>query len=299
MRIVSLLSGATELVCELGAGDQLVGRSHECDWPEWVKRCPNCTAPTFDVAGSSLEIDQRVRALLREGKPLYRVDGELLHALRPDVVITQSHCDVCAVGPADVARDVPTDIPRILDLTAATLHQMFDAFVFVARGIGREDRGVALVDQCRSRLDEIARRVAFGPRRTIECIEWLDPVFPMANWTPELIRIAGGETRLGRMGVHSAAAPWDRIREADPDCLVIAPCGFGVGRTQSELSVLTNRPGWEDLRAVRAGRVYLADGNRYFNRSGPSVVETAEILAQILHPRLFPPSHEGSAWVVM
>jgi iron complex transport system substrate-binding protein len=297
MRIVSLLSGATELVCALGAGDELVGRSHECDWPEWVKGLPNCTAPTFDVTGPSLEIDQHVRNLLREGKPLYRVDGELLHALRPDVVITQAHCDVCAVGPADVARDAGREVPRILDLTAATIEQMFEAFVHVARGIGRDERGIALVKQYRERLEEIAHRVADEPRRAVECIEWLDPVFPMANWSPQLIEIAGGETRLGRSGVHSAATPWERIVEADPDYLIIAPCGFGLARTRNEMPSLTARPGWNDLRAVRAGRVFLADGNRYFNRSGPSVVETAEILAEILHPQRLLPKHEGSGWM--
>jgi iron complex transport system substrate-binding protein len=297
MQIVSLLSGATELVCALGAGDELVGRSHECDWPEWVKSLPCCTAPTFDVTGSSLQIDHRVRELLREQKPLYRVDGDLLHALRPDVVITQAHCDVCAVGPADVARDAATEVPRILDLTAATLDQMFDAFVHVARGIGREEQGIALLKGYRDRLGAIARSVTNEPHHTIECIEWIDPVFPMANWSPELVELAGGDTRLGRPGIHSAATPWERILEADPEVLLIAPCGFGIPRTRSEMPTLTAKPGWNDLRAVRTGRVFLADGNRYFNRSGPSIVETAEILAEILHPHRFPSRHEGSAWV--
>lgn len=296
MRIVSLLSGATELVCALGAGDELVGRSHECDWPEWVRSLPCCTAPTFDVTGSSVEIDQRVRELLREAKPLYRVDGDRLHALRPDVVITQAHCDVCAVGPADVARDAAAEVPRILDLTAATVEQMFDAFMHVARGIGREERGITLVKRYRDRLDDIAGSVVNEPRRTIECIEWIDPVFPMANWSPQLVELAGGITRLGRPGVHSAATPWERVLQSDPEFLLIAPCGFGIPRTRSELPTLAANPGWNDLRAVRTGRVFLADGNRYFNRSGPSVIETTEILAEILNPHRSPPRHEGSAW---
>ena len=297
MRIVSLLSGATELACALGAGEELVGRSHECDWPEWVKGLPCCTAPTFDVTGSSLQIDQRVRELLCAGKPLYRVDGDLLHALRADVVITQAHCDVCAVGPADVARDASTEFPRILDLTAATIEQMFDAFLHVARGMGRTEQGAALVERYRARLDEIARSVAHEPRHTIECIEWIDPVFPMANWSPQLVEIAGGDTRLGRPGVHSAATPWERILEADPEYLIVAPCGFDLARTRSEMSTLIAKPGWNDLRAVRAGRVFLADGNRYFNRSGPSIVDTAEILTQILHLHRFQPKHEGYGWI--
>lgn len=299
MRIVSLLSGATELICALGAGDELVGRSHECDHPEWVKGLPSCTRPTFDVSGSSLEIDRRVRELLRQGEPLYRVDGELLAQLQPDVVVAQAHCEVCAVGPADIRRDaVPGALaqPSLVELTAGSLDEMFRAFVRVACGIGREERGRAYVAGLQARLRGIAAKVAGERRVRVECLEWIDPIFPMGNWSPELVELAGGDTRLGRPGAHSAATNWDRVRQADPEVLIVAPCGFDLSRTESEMPALVGRPGWNALRAVTEGKVFLADGNRYFNRSGPSIVETAEILAEILHPDRFAPRHEGHGW---
>ena len=300
MRIVSLLSGATELVAALGMGGHLVGRSHECDFPEWVKRLPVCTGPTFDVSGTSLEIDGRVRDMLRAGQPLYRVDGQLLSRLAPDVVIAQAHCEVCAAGPEDIRRascDSPAPMAaRVAELTAGNLGEMFEAFIRVARAIDCEERGRQLVIELRSRLDRISHSLLGSRQPSVECLEWIDPVFPMGNWSPELVAIAGGVTRLGAPGRHSAATEWDRVREVDPDYLIIAPCGFDLARTRGEMPTMQRRPGWPRLRAVRAGQVFIADGNRYFNRSGPSVVETAEIIAEILHPAVFPPVHRELAW---
>jgi iron complex transport system substrate-binding protein len=302
MRIISLLSGATELVAALGMGEHLVGRSHECDFPEWVKRLPVCTGPTFDVSGTSLEIDGHVRDMLRQGQPLYRVEGQLLAQLAPDVVIAQAHCEVCAAGPEDIRRascDSPVPMTaRVAELTAGNLGEMFEAFIRVARAIDCEERGRQFVTQLRSRLDGITRAIRGLRQPSVECLEWIDPVFPMGNWSPELVAIAGGMTHLGAPGKHSAATEWERVREVDPEFLIIAPCGFDLARTRLEMPTMQRRPGWRQLRAVRTGQVFLADGNRYFNRSGPSVVETAEIIAQILHPTVFPPAHRDRAWEI-
>lgn len=298
MRVVSLLASGTELVCALGAGEHLVGRSHECDTPDWVRRLPACSAPTFDVSGSSREIDALVRQRLREGKPLYRVDEALLLELAPEVLITQSHCEVCAVSPGDVARAEPASLcrRRVVDMGAGTLEGILEGFLQVARVLERAQAGEALVSGLRSRMASIAERTRRLAPVSIVCLEWIEPVFNMGNWGPELVARAGGQSLLGTTGEHSSATPWERVVEADPEVLLVAPCGFDIERTLGEMHLLAAQPGWRDLRAVRSGRVVVADGNRYFNRSGPSVVESVEILAEILHPQEFPPLKQGPCW---
>jgi|SRR5580658_462488 iron complex transport system substrate-binding protein len=297
-RVVSLLASATELLCELGAGERLVGRSHECDHPSWVKRLPSVSRPTFDTTGSSAEIDARVRARLSAGKALYEVDAKQLVDLAPDLIITQTHCEVCAVGPGALPQS-PLTITRrpVVALGASTPSGVLDDFLQVARVLGLAERGRELVQKIRHRLDALATTTRPLRHSTVVCLEWIDPIFPMSNWMPELVERAGGTGRLGAPGHHSTATPWDAVRQADPDVLVVAPCGFDLPRTLAEMPTLAARPGFRDLRAVRAGRVVAADGNLYFNRSGPSLFTTPELLAEILHGDVFPPLHEGTAWV--
>jgi iron complex transport system substrate-binding protein len=303
MRVVSLLASGTELCCALGAGEWLVGRSHECDHPEWVKSLPAVSEPTFDVSGTSAEIDRLVRARLRAGEPLYRVDEARMAALAPDVIITQTHCEVCAVTPGDLAHG-PARLQRqpVVALTAGTLAGILDGFREVAGVLGLAGRGETLIAGIEARQEEITAKLARAPgaaglrRPTVACLEWIDPVFVMGNWGPELVERAGGQPLLGEARGHSTVSPWDEVRRADPEVLVIAPCGFTIERTLGEMPTWQERPGWNELRAVREGRVFVADGNRYFNRSGPSVFETVEILAEIFHPDLFPPRMRGSAW---
>ena len=299
MRIISLLAGATELVCALGAQRELVGRSHECDWPAEVRRLPALTEPTFDTAASSVQIDADVRRLMRDHQPLYQVDVKRLLQLKPDVVITQVHCDVCAPGPADVARDAPMELaslPQMVSMQASTIDGIVDDFRCVAKTISRISECEQLVHGIQKKLDETSHRVANLERPTIACIEWIDPIFTMANWAPRLVEIAGGTPLLSQSGVHSAATTWERVREADPQFILVAPCGFDIARTKREMHLLAARPGWRELKAVRDKRVFIADGNRYFNRAGPSLFDSAQILAQILHPQEFPPTHRGTAW---
>ncbi len=279
MRIVSLLASATEMVCALGAGDWLVGRSHECDNPPRVRALPACSEPAFDVAVSSGAIDAEVRRRIRAREPLYIIHTERIRQLRPDLVITQSHCDVCAVTPENVHGIEAAQ----LALAAGSVEGIFDDIVRVAQALGLAERGRELVEAERRRLDAVRARTAALPRPGVVLLEWTDPLFAMGNWGPELVEIAGGDLRIGRKGEYSAAIDAEQLRAADPECIVVAPCGFNLARALAEKAVLEQLPWWRELRAVRNGRVAFADGNLYFNRSGMTVSRTAEILADILH----------------
>ncbi|MDP9002555.1 MAG: ABC transporter substrate-binding protein [Myxococcota bacterium] len=297
-RIVSLLASATELVCALGAGERLVGRSHECDHPSWVKRLPSVSRPTFPITGSSREIDEFVRTRLQSGQPLYEVDEAAISALTPDVVITQTHCEVCAVSPSQWSHGMPPRLVRkqVFALRTGSLQAILDGFLEVGRILDLTFEAQALVSSIRRELASLKQRTRLLARASVVCVEWIEPVFAMGNWGPELVDLAGGTDLLGTAGVHSAAIPWAALQCADPDVLVVAPCGFGVDRANADMPLLAQRAGWRDLRAVRSKRVFVADGNRFFNRSGPSVFETPEILAEMLHPQHFAPRHQGTVW---
>jgi iron complex transport system substrate-binding protein len=294
-RVVSLLAAGTELVCALGAGDRLVGRSHECDTPDWVERLPAVSRPTFDTTGSSDDIDRLVKEKIRAGQPLYEVDPDLLDALTPDLLITQSHCDVCAVTPADVERGSGC-AHHVVSLRASTVEGTLDGFLAVAEVLGERASGDRLVARLRSRMTETEAKVRARPPVRVVCLEWISPLFSLGNWGPELVRRGGGECLVSHDGERSGPIGWDDLRRADPDALIVAPCGFDLDRTMGEMAALEARPGWRALRAVRAGRVFVADGLRFFNRSGPGVFETVEVVAEMLHPETFPPTREGRAW---
>jgi iron complex transport system substrate-binding protein len=294
MRIVSLLASGTEIVSALGAGDWLVGRSHECDNPARVASLPACTRPAFDVEMPSGRIDAEVRRRLKSGEPLYHIDASLIDSLRPDLLVTQEHCEVCAVTPGDVGRAGCSVAGQVLALGAGTVGGIYEGIVAIGRAIGRDREADELVASMRSRIAAVHEAVKDRPAPGVVVLEWIDPVFAMGNWGPELVDAANGRLALGERGEHSAAIDWDRVREADPDWLIVAPCGFDLGRTRREVATLEALPGWSELRAVGEGRVVLADGNRYFNRSGTTIVETVEILAEILHGH--PAGFRGTAW---
>ncbi len=276
----------------------LVGRSHECDHPAWVRQLPAVSHPTFDITGSSADIDARVRERLSMGKPLYSVDAQLVAELAPDLILSQTHCDVCAVTPADLSRNPsPVCSHPVHALTASTLDGVLKDFLDVARVLGVVEKGQQLVERIRVRLEALKVRTQSLRHPTVVCLEWIDPVFPMSNWGPEVVALAGGAGLLGAPGRHSATTPWVAVRQADPEVLVVAPCGFDLPRTLNEMPTLAARPGFKELSAVRSGRVYVADGNLYFNRSGPTLFETPELLAEILHPNAFAPTKRGVAWV--
>jgi len=300
-RIVSLLPSATEIVAALGFADALVGRSHECDYPEEVAELPVCTEPKLDPRGSSEEIHRSVSALLAQTLSVYRVDAERLRELEPTHLVTQVQCEVCAVSLEEVEEalgswTVPTERPRLTALNPASLGDVFDDIGRVAEALGARDRGVRLIARLRERMERIAAAAANLPRPRVATIEWLSPLMTAGNWMPELVEMAGGENVFGTAGEHSSWLSWEELRAADPNVLVVFPCGFSLDRVEREIGLLTSLPGWTGLSAVAASRVYLAEANQYFNRPGPRLAETLEILAEILHPEAFAFGHEGSAW---
>lgn len=294
MRIVSLLASGTEIVCALGAGDRLVGRSHECDNPPWVAALPSCTGPAFDVNMPSGRIDAEVRRRLKSGEPLYHVDTALIDSLAPDLLISQEHCEVCAVTPADVQRAGCVRAGQVVALRAGSVGGIYEGIRAIGGALGLDREAESLVDSIGRRIDSVHRAVKHRQRPRVVMLEWTDPIFAMGNWGPELVEAAGGQLSLGEPGVHSSAIDWQQVRDADPEWLIVAPCGFDLARTRREVPTLEALPGWSELRAVRQGKVVLADGNRYFNRSGTTIVDTVEILAEILHS--FPAGQRGKAW---
>jgi iron complex transport system substrate-binding protein len=295
MRIISLLAGGTEIVCALGAGDDLVGRSHECDNPAWVRRLPSCTRAAFDTEMTSREIDAEVRRRLKAGEPLYHIDAAKINELRPELLIAQAHCEVCAVTPADVARSGEPIACRILALQAGSLAGIIADVRSIAEAIGRSDAGQRLVTELTARIERVRQAVAGKQRPTVALIEWTDPIFVTGNWGPQLVEAAGGTPVLCTTGEHSRAIDWETVRQADPEVLIIAPCGFSLPRALRELPSLEQYPAWIDLRAVRSRNVFFADGNLYFNRSGITVADTAEILADILQGTRL---HDGDATAI-
>jgi iron complex transport system substrate-binding protein len=296
MRVVSLLAGGTEIVCGLGAGDSLVGRSHECDNPDWVHRLPSCTSPAFDVTVTSGQIDAEVRRRLKAGEPLYNIDTNLIRSLKPDLLITQAHCEVCAVTPGDVQRADCVIAGQVLALLGGSLAGIYEGIRNVARSMDREEAGEALIERMTRRIRLVNGAVRNRRPPTVAILEWTDPIFATGNWVPELVEAANGNLLLGEKGKHSAAIAWEQVRKADPEYLIIAPCGFNLERAREELPSLERLPGWFDLTAVREAHVAVADGNKYFNRSGTTVVETVEIIAEILHGYKSEPAQRNTAW---
>jgi iron complex transport system substrate-binding protein len=295
MRVVSLLASGTEIVCGLGAGDSLVGRSHECDNPPWVRRLPACSSAAFDISVSSGQIDAEVRRRLKAKEPLYKIDTDLISSLKPDLLITQAHCEVCAVTPGDVQRAGCVTAGHVLALSAGSLWGIYEGIRNVAQAMDLVEAGEALVQRMTRRIGKVTAAVRDRRPPSVVMLEWTDPIFAMGNWGPELVEAANGRLLLGEKGKYSSAITWDQVRTADPEYMIIAPCGFNLERALEELPILERLPGWSNLRAVRADHVVFADGNKYFNRSGTTVVDTVEIIAEILHGDTSGPCRH-SAW---
>ncbi|HEY9676446.1 MAG TPA: cobalamin-binding protein [Drouetiella sp.] len=300
-RIVSLIASATEIVCALGLESDLVGRSHECDYPEFVKELPQCTSPKFSPDGTSYEIDQRVKAILQEAVSVYRVDAALLDGLSPTHIITQAQCEVCAVSLKDVeaaACEMIKSQPKIISLEPNCLDDIWDDIRRVARGLCIKGQGDATIEKLQSRIKAISLKAEGRTRTpTVACIEWIDPLMAAGNWMPELIELAGGKNLYGEAGKHSPWMAWEQLVNDDPDIIIVSPCGFDIKRTMEEMFILKEKPNFASLKAVTSKSIYVADGNQYFNRPGPRVVESLEILAEIFDPTNFKFGHEGTGWI--
>jgi iron complex transport system substrate-binding protein len=281
VRIVSLLPAATDMVAALGRLPDLVGRTHECDWPAEVATVPVVTSSEITADWTSREISL---AAAHRGSALYGLDAELLASLAPDVVLTQDLCAVCAVSFERVStavRMLDGTGPRVLSLEPATIAEVLDCLRVVGDALGVS--ASARVAELRDRLAAVRAAVAGRPRPRVAAIEWLDPVWPAGHWVPEQIELAGGTPLLAAAGEHTRPLAWESVVDSQAEVLLLLPCGFPPDQTAAELHLLTDRPGWTDLPAVRDGRVWILDGPAYFNRPGPRVVRGAEVLAHVLH----------------
>ena len=300
-KIISLLPAATEIVCALGLGENLVGISHECDYPESIKDLPVCTSSKIDSGLGSSQIDTAVKNLVSQALSIYNIDTELICALNPDVIITQSQCRVCAVSLSDVESELAGLLDKdvkLISLEPQTLSDILDNVSLIATNLEVDLRSEELIESLEERINIIRHKLKFIEEKpTVANIEWLSPIMLAGNWTPGLVDIAGGKSILVEEGKHSPFIDFDTIKEANPDILIIMPCGFSIAQSLKEVNLLLELSGWEELNAVQKNRVYIADGNQYFNRSGPRIVDSIEILAEIIHPKQFVFGYEGTGWI--
>jgi iron complex transport system substrate-binding protein len=289
MRIASLLPGATESLFALGLRDSVVAVSHACDFPPEARLKPAVTRPRVRVAATSASIQEDVTSLLAQGESINELDDRLLVELAPDVILTQAQCDVCAISPSQIYELVRHPTLRdaiVVTLSALTLDEVLREILLIGRMTGSESRADSLVRGLRRRMDLVStksRDSASRGRPRVACLDWLDPPMIAGNWVPELIELAGGVDGIMMPGRHSEWTSWERIVEYDPEYIVLAPCGFDLCQTTEDLERLGAWP-WAGTAAARMGRVYAVDGNAYFNRPGPRLVDSLEMLAQILHP---------------
>jgi iron complex transport system substrate-binding protein len=294
MRIVSLLPSATEIVCELGLGENLVGVTHECDYPPFVLGLPKVTCTLIPHDAPSSEIDALVRERLKTQRALYTLDMPTLERLQPELLVTQALCDVCAVAEAEVtaaACSLPGR-PSVVNLEPMCLSEVYDCLRLVAEAAGVQDRGVRVIAALQARVDVVTARteqISHRPRMVL--LEWIDPPFCSGHWSPELVRLAGGIEGVGREGHASRRMQWQEVIDFDPEVLVIACCGFNTERTMVDVPILRDYPGFAELSCTRTGQVYVVDGNAYFSRPGPRLVDSLEILAHALHPHVHPLPH--------
>lgn len=284
LRIVSLLPSATEIAVALGLQDNLVGRSHECDFPPAVKSLPVCTSTKLEKGLSSQAIEDRVKAIVEKGLSVYDVDAALLKSLRPDVILTQAQCAVCAVTPADLEEALATWVgtpPRLVSLAPDDLADVFGDLARVAEAAGVPERAPEAAARMQAGLGALPDAPDARPRML--AIEWIEPLMVAGNWVPELITAAGAEPLLADPGTHSHWITFEAIAAADPDIIALMPCGYQLGQTMPEARALLAEPSWQALRAVREGRVFAVDGHHLFNRPGPRLVESAEVLACLIH----------------
>jgi iron complex transport system substrate-binding protein len=300
LRIVSLIASASEIIHALGLTPYQVGRSHECDYPDEIVSLPICTRPSFPITGNSAEIDRLVKERLASAVSVYEVFEDVLESLQPTHIVTQTQCRVCAVSLEDVERALTASLtshPKLVALEPNSLEDIWTDIRRVADACGVSATGEEMVFGYQDRIRQIsaeARRPTRKPR--VACIEWHEPLMAAGNWVPELVDLAGAENIFGRAGLHSPWMTWDELNASDPDVIITMPCGFDLKRTRDEMYWLNGNPNWPKLRAARNGEVYLTDGNQYMNRPGPRVVESLQILAEILHPDRFEPKLQGVGW---
>jgi iron complex transport system substrate-binding protein len=292
MRVCSLLPGATEIAFALGLGDDVVGVTHECDYPAEARQKPVVVRSLIDSNRmTSLEIDRWVSAQLRSNKGLYVIDEKRLREAAPDVILTQGLCDVCAIDYNEVvaASESLAHRPKIVSLTPNCLTDVLNDVARVGEATGQRQKAERVIRDLEQRISAVREQVARSSARPrVACLEWFDPIYAAGHWVPEMVELAGGQDVLGRKGEPSAKIDWNKVVEFAPDVIVLMPCGFDVPRTLREAPALKHFDGWRDLPAVKAGNVFAVNGHAFFSRPGPRLVDGLEILAHLIHPEVFP-----------
>jgi len=299
-RVLSLLSSTTEVVYALGCEDQLVGRSHECDYPPEVMTLPICTKPKFNVDGSSIEVDGQVKSILQNALSVYYINEDLLKELKPDIILTQSQCEVCAVSEKDV-KGVVINItginPDIISVEPNSVKDIFKDIKTIAEALNVVDKGADLIEFMKNRIRTLKKSYDYKSELTVAAIEWIDPLMAAGNWVPELIEMAGGINLFGEAGKHSPWMEYKDLIEKDPQTIIIMPCGYNIQKSIIEIDSLIKQKGWQKINAVRNDKVYITDGNQYFNRPGPRIIESLEILIEIFHDDKTNFKHLDSGWI--
>lgn len=300
LRLLPLISSATEIVHALGLGAFQVGRSHECDYPLCVAGLPVCTRPAIPVSGSSKEIDRLVKERIAAAVSVYEVDSALIRDLQPTHIITQTQCKVCAVSLTDVEHALQEQVgvtAHVVSLEPYALADLWRDIRRIAEACGCGERGHALNTSLQARMCALAERAKSANQRpAVAALEWLEPLMAGGNWVPELIEMAGGTNLFGSAGQHSPWMEWQQVLGLDPDVIVALPCGFDLVRTRSEMHWLSERPEWNRLKAVERRCVFICDGNQFMNRPGPRLLESLQAFAEMLHPDIFEPKLQGIAW---
>ena len=302
-KIVTLIPSATEIVAFLGQKNSIVGRSHECDYPKDLNNVAKLTSPKINVEGTSSEINKQINTILENSLSVYKVDIQKLKELDPDFIITQAHCEVCAVSFSEVKNIVNKYFNRktkIISLEPNTLNDVFDDIKRVAKGLNIENESNnKLIENLKIRLKKIKNLSAIQKQKpSVACIEWIAPLMIAANWIPEMVEIAGGANILGKSGVNSHWIKFEEIIDQNPEIIIFIPCGFNIEKTKKELdNYIKKNNSLRSLKAYKNHKLFVADGNQFFNRPGPRLIESLEIFAEIIHPNIFDFNHKGVGWI--
>ena len=299
-RVLSLLSSTTEIIYALGCGDRLVGRSHECDYPEEVSELPICTIPKFNVDGTSREVDDEVKSLVQNALSIYYINEKLLKELKPDIIFTQSQCEVCAVSVSDVEnalKNITGLSSRVISVEPNSVEDIFNDILTIAEILNVRKKGKELVELIKAKIDSTEKIVYQKSSPSVAAIEWIDPLMAAGNWVPQLIRVAGGKNLFGEAGKHSPWMKYNDLVEQDPEIIIVMPCGYNIKKSLIEIKTLESKKGWGSLKAVRNRNVYITDGNQFFNRPGPRIIESLEILLEIIHSDFSESKHIDSGWI--
>lgn len=300
-RVISLVPAATEIMFALRSEGILVGRSHECDFPPAARDIPQCTAPAIDANASSQEIHDQVSARLQEGLPVFTLDLKQIQRLKPDLIIVQDQCSACSV-PLDQVKSFLQEHGQseveLFTMNPARMTELWDTLRTLANLLGKQTEGQSLLRNLKNRCVDVIEKTCLMTRRPlVGCVEWLDPLMVAGHWVPDLVQLAGGTPALTKPGERSRTVSWDELAAADPDVLLLIPCGFTIERTLRSLSAIAMRPEWSRLKAVKKKRVYLADGSGYFNRPGPRLIDSLESMAEMLYPDIFRFGHRDTIWI--